>query len=239
MNAPGKTTRKPNLGTKRTIIIALIVFVSASLVGFKSYREIQSEFNQTVSLLSDIKIGESNLTIRHDSRCIGRFNINYNEGKDLGTISIDAQVFLLIDGKELFIPITGRFSLNALLQVGGSFFEVKLGEGSIFLGTKGVQTIEFQVSVHNNGIAKSFTLPLQGPIVLKQNADEKFSLVMPGSDHLKRLIGQSHSLPTLGSSITLDAVNNCGGKFDSLDISPLMHALGSLQVAIPVLGQGK
>lgn len=235
MNAPEKTIFKPSSARTRTVIVALAVFVISSLFGFKSYKEIRSKVNQSVFLLSDIKPGENDFAIKHGDECIGTFKTRYIEGRDLSSIIIDSKLYLNVEGKKITIPVSGQISINALLQVGGSFFEVKLGEESIFIGTKGVHPIELQISIQKSGDSKSFTFPLQGPILLKQNRNETYSLVMRGSDHFNRLIHHSNPFSNIQYQMTLDPNNNCGEQFNSLDISPIMRALQSIQTTFPAL----
>lgn len=236
MNAPKKTILKSVNATKRTVALALAVFVIASLVGFSSYQEIRSKALQSVFLLSNIKPGESKLVVKHAQQCIGTFQMRYVEGRDLSSIFIESKIFLNFNGKKVSIPINGQISINALLQVGGSFLEAKIGEESLFLGTQGVQPIELQFSIRNVAGSKSFTFPLQGPIVLKQNRDETYALVMRGSDNFNRLLHNSNPFSNLNYQMTLDSNNNCEGNFEHLDVSPIVRALESIQTAIPVRG---
>lgn len=217
----------------RPIIIAVIVILLSSLVGFRSYKAIHSESLRTVTLLSDIEVGEKLFSILHGEDCIGYLRSVYTEGDDLSTINLKSEISLLYDGNKISVPFSGSISLNALLQAGGSFFESKIGDTSFFIGTNGVHPIVFQVSIQLQGESRNFKFDLEGPINLRSTSSETFVLEMPALDKLQKLLVDAPIHSASSPLVTIGSMDRCAGVIKAMDITPFVSIFSSIKNAMP------
>ncbi len=210
----------------RPVLLSLAFTVTSLVVGLVSYAALQAEETAQQLVLGSVPVSPITYTIKHaqaPTECAGSLDISVDTANNQAVVTVKGWMLFGAFGRSETATFEASLVFNALGQLSASFMRCTSVNGSIRLGTLGVNPITAQVFKGVDNSPPLFEQVITGPIELKPR-NGRYEIIAP------QLLRVSSALPNFELPISLEVTPNQSctqADAQAIDLTPILQTLAA------------